>query len=76
MIRHNSEVRMLVLKLRVLSDIIRESGESTGCFVKDLSALDCRAGCPICSLEEKVEKLFEGFPSVSEGPGKMLQLQR
>jgi len=63
---------MLILKVRVLNEIIRESGESTGCFVKDLSALDCRAGCLICCLEEKAEKLFDGFPSVLEGPGKNL----
>ena len=62
---------MLILKIRVLSEIIRESGESTGCFVKDLSALDCRAGCSICCLEEKTVKLFDGFPSVLEGPGKI-----
>ena len=63
---------MLILKLKVLSEIIREAGESTGCFVKDLSALDCRAGCAICSLEEKTEKLFDGFPTISEGPGNTL----
>ena len=67
---------MLILKVRVLSEIIRESGESTGCFVKDLSALDCRAGCPICCLEEKAEKLSDGFPSVLEGPGNKIVIQK
>ena len=63
---------MMVLKLKVLSEIIRESGESTGCFIRDLNALDCRAGCAICTLDQKAEKLFEGFPNMSEGPGMRL----
>ena len=59
----------MVLKLKVLSEMVRESGESTGCFIRDLGALDCRAGCAICVLDKKAEKLIDGFPNVSEGPG-------
>ena len=64
-----SEIKSLILKMRILGETIRDAGKNTGCPIKDLGALDCRTGCPICKLERKSEELFDGFPGVREGPG-------
>ena len=41
--------------------------------MKDLNALDCRAGCMICVLEKTAKRMAESFPSTEEGPGKDLE---
>ena len=57
------------MDLRILGEIAREAGEATNCFIKDLGSLDCRKGCSICSLDEMMIKVQEGFPNIEEGPG-------
>ena len=61
---------MLDMKLHM--ELVRESGEGTGCFIHDLNSLDCRKGCDICPLEELVKKLVDGFPDLECGPGTYL----
>ena len=53
----------------MLGEIFREAGTNTRCFMKDLNALDCRAGCMICVLEKTAKRMAESFPSTEEGPG-------
>ena len=59
-----------MLKIKVLGEIFREAGTNTRCFIKDLNALDCRAGCMICVLEKCAKRMTDGFPSTEEGPGE------
>ena len=58
-----------MLKVKVFGEISRESGANTGCLIKDLGSLDCRAGCAICGLEKIAKRMEDGFPSIEEGPG-------
>ena len=68
------EVKTLLMKLKVLGEIARESGANTRCMVIDLGSLDCRAGCSICGLEKVAKRMIDCFPSVEEGPGTYLLL--
>ena len=65
-----SEVKLLILDMKLLMEAARATGEGTGCFVNDLNSLDCRMGCDICPLETLVVKLINGFPDLEVGPGQ------
>ena len=57
--------------MKILAEISKQNGDTTGCIAYDIDALDCRAGCPICPLNENLIKMLAGFPGVDEGPGKI-----
>ena len=59
-----------MLKMKILGEVVRESGKTTGCIVADLNALDCKKGCMVCLLEEMTEQMIMGFPNIREGPSK------
>ena len=59
------------MDLKILAEIARDSGEATNCFIKDLGSLDCRRGCSVCSLDELMVKMRNGFMNFEEGPGTL-----
>ena len=63
------EVKAILVDMKVLSEIAKQNGDVTGCIAYDIDALDCRAGCPICPLNDILIKLMAGFPGMDEGPG-------
>ena len=65
------DVKTLIQKIKILGEIVRETGINTRCFILDLGALDCRKGCGVCGLEKIAKRLIDGFPSMKEGPGIM-----
>ena len=54
--------------MKILGEESREKGITTGCFVNDLGANECRAGCNVCNLTSKLEELYLDFSQTS-GPG-------
>ena len=64
----SSETMHLLLKMKLIGESVK--GKPNGCLVDELGALDCRAGCPICSFNEKLENILNYFPNKEEGPGR------
>ena len=72
-----SEVKSLITKMRTLGELARDIGDSTGCLMIDLGAMECKEGCDICELEELLLELLDGFKKngclkrsdIRDGPG-------
>ena len=65
-----SEIKTILNDIKIIGELAIADGETTGCFIFDLSSLDCRKGCDLCPIIEKSEKLFNGFNNREEGPGR------
>ena len=58
--------------IKLYGEVARDTGLTTGCFKRDLDALDCRKGCSLCPLDELIANLETGFKTFEEGPGMYL----
>ena len=64
------EVKQLLLRMNILNQSTKR--KQSGCFRVELNSLDCRKGCVVCHLFERLEALKQAFPSMEEGPGWLL----
>ena len=64
----------MLLKMAVHGEGVLERGYQSDCFAKQLGSKECRKGCSICNLEEKLEEVWDSFVSIEDGPGNKRSL--
>ena len=65
-----SEIKQLLIDIMVLGEIATKDKWESGCLKRELGALNCRQGCPICGLDVKLAHLERICPDVQSNIGK------
>ena len=63
------EIKQLLTDIMVMGEVVTKDKWESGCLKRELGALNCRHGCPICGLDKKMTHLEKVCPDVQSNTG-------
>lgn len=63
------EIKQMLVEISVLGEQITKDKWESGCLKRELGAVQCRQGCPICVLDSKLKHLEKICPNLHSSSG-------